>query len=117
MRPDLPTIRAVVMHEGATPGSREFLRSEIPDPKAVDAEFFVKDPTRLVQMRPVLKHEQTGREFTPADRMIVTTAPGLQFRAFVRMKPGHRDNTPQNVRRAIKQITRFSETTGFVFQM
>src|SRR4051794_16572633 len=116
MRPDIPTITAVVMHEGATPGSREFHRLEIPDPKAIDAEFFVDDPARGVQMRPILKHEQIDRKFTPADRMIVTTAPGFHFRAFVRMRPGQRENTPRNVERAVKQVEKFDAASGLIFR-
>ena len=88
-----------------------------PDDLSVgDAQYFVDDPTRRVQLRPVLKHEQRpGRLFGPSDRWLVYRGePPL--RAFVKMKPGYRDNTPRNVEYAIRQVEKFMIELGEYFR-
>ena len=58
MRPHGASLRAMLVDQGAKPGSLAFKPWEMPDPAALDAEYFDDDPKRFVQMRPVLRHEQ-----------------------------------------------------------
>jgi hypothetical protein len=87
-----------------------------PDFAAGDAEFLEQDPTRPVQLRPILASERRpGRFFGPSDRMLVYCGE-YEFRAFVRLKPGQRANTPQNVKRAIAQVERIDPTAARAFR-
>src|SRR5215212_9054491 len=88
-----------------------------PDFSAGDAQFF--DPKLgPVQLRPVLKSERRpGRFFGPGDRMLCSIeASGFELRAFVRLKPGRRDNTRRNVALAICKVEEANLSLGQEFR-
>jgi hypothetical protein len=85
------------------------LRFELMSHEAGDEQFLIEDPTRPIQLRPILASECTHRRVLPSDRLLVCRMPlepyGVPFYAFVRLRPPqHRANTPRNVDRAILQL-------------
>lgn len=110
--------RGLYVLGGYTPGQVITAFCPTPGYEAGDDQFLDADPARFVQLRPILKAEQTpGRLFGPSDRMVVYRGQHWpELRAFVRMKPGERENTPRNVRRAIRQIVKFNRSVGEAFE-
>ena len=78
-----------------------------PDFLPGDQEFLVDDPSRPLQLRPILVSEQVPWEkYGPSDRFLVVyrRAGEPDLRAHVRLKPCFRANTIRNVRRAIEKV-------------
>ncbi|MGA0594095.1 hypothetical protein [Enterovirga sp. CN4-39] len=89
-----------------------FTPTLLPDYGPGDREFLDPDPSRLVQIRPVLAAECPQRKLIPADRVVVCRAfNGLPpMYALVRLKPFQCENTPQNVEKAIWQLADFDQS-------
>jgi hypothetical protein len=109
---------ALMAVPGPFPGSVEISRWITPDFSAGDAQFLDSDAKRHVQLRPILDHEKhPGRSYGPSDLMLVCRGFGpREFRAFVRMRPGDRANTPRNVAYAVQQIEGLSPGIGAFFR-
>ena len=112
------TRRGVALHGDPTSGSVVYALVEGPDERPGDAEFFVDDPTRFVQMRPVLKHEECpGRFFGPSDRMLVCTIKSkIGLQGLCAHEAGLSGQHAQNVALAVKQVEKFDFAAGLMFR-
>ena len=85
---------------------------------AGDAQFLDAAPDRRAQLRPALRSELTpGRHYPRGTRMLVfRPEAGMELRAFVRLPPHCRENTPSNVELAIRRVERFDAASGEAFR-
>lgn len=107
----------ILFSDDAGSGSPVATRTTAPDVAAGDAQFFVDDPKRPLQLRPVLASEGLpGRPVQRGEWVLVALFSYPQMRAFVRLPPHLRKNDRRGVLAAIKRVERVSPEAAAIFR-
>lgn len=92
-----------------------------PDYTAGDAQFLDDARPHEVQLRPILPSERTprssGKYPRGARQLVFKPLMGLELRAIVFLPSRHRGNTPENVRLAVREVSRFDKGFGRLFEL
>lgn len=108
---------ATLLHRGDGEGPLTLENIQAPDTAAGDAQFFVDDWSRPVQLRPVLKSEGLpGREVQRGEWVLVARNVVPELRAFVKLPPHLRKNNGRAIAAAIRKVERVHPPYAEIFR-
>lgn len=111
----MPTRLATVLHRA--PGEDPItLLMKAPDTSAGDAQFFVNDPNRPVQIRPVLASEVLPGREGKREWVLVALNVRPELRALVKLPAHLRKNDARGVEAAIRKLGRFHPGYAEIFR-